>query len=171
MKQLAALFWEICRFRAAPQDVPTSQALAVASLAFYTLVGVFMSLFELSVGKALSAALVDVALLAILSYVVLWIRLWTERWYQTVTALAGCGSIIGLLAFPLGMWRVIVGPESHVAAVPTLLMIGLMVWNLIIIAHILRHALSVHVLLGGVLAGIYMYISLRVITILFFVPK
>lgn len=51
---------------------------------------------------------------------------------------------------------------------PTLLLLALLFWNLVVVGHILRHALSTNLGMGAVLATVYMYVSLSIIKILFF---
>ena len=61
---------------------------------------------------------------------------------QTLAAMAGAGSLLGLVAFPLVLMQ---GPENADGAVPvalSLVWVALLVWNLVVSAHILRHALS-----------------------------
>ena len=169
LSQLIYQFWQIARLRAGPQDLPSSYLLVVLVGLAYVIAATAMGLFELSFADALFASLVEIAILAGLSFLVLWIRLQQKRWWQTFTALAGVNTILQAMALPLAYWVFGAGVQSPASLVPSILILGLMVWNLIIIAHILRHALDVHLLLGGVFAALYMYISIRVISGLFMV--
>ncbi|TPW16636.1 MAG: hypothetical protein FD130_986 [Halothiobacillaceae bacterium] len=168
MNQFWKKIWDICRLRAAPQDLPASLELVLLSVAGYFGIGILISAAQLPLPTSLLAALVDVAMLLVASYVALWVKLWPHRWYQMVTALAGSGAIIGFIALPIVVMQQSMGTESPLLAIPELIMIAIMVWNLLIIAHILRHTLALHMVVAGLFSGLYMYLSLRVITILFF---
>lgn len=168
LNKLLWMFVDICRLRVAPQDLPTSQFLLVASLAAYAVLALILSLIQMTPGKALIAAAFDTLLLGLLSYVLLWARLFAKRWPQTCIALAGSGVVLQLAALPVMVWQKQYGPEDTMALLPTLLLLVLLFWNLVVVGHILRHALSTNLGMGAVLATVYMYISLSVMKILFF---
>lgn len=128
MTALLTLFLNLCLLRAKPQDLPASGRLMGAALAAYFLAGWMIALTQQPAGPAVLAALADSAVLALLTHTVLLLRKHPERLAQTLSALAGTGAVIQLIAWPL-------------LATPALL--ALLVWNLAINAHILRHALEV----------------------------
>ena len=162
------MFFDVCRLRAAPQDLPTSRSLLIYSLAVYAVLALMLSWIQMTPGKALIAAVFDTLLMGLLSYVVLWARLMPQRWPQTCTALAGSGSILQVVALPITLWQKQFGPEDSMALIPMLLLLVLLFWNLVVVGHILRHALSTNLGVGAVLATIYMYVSLSVMKVLFF---
>ena len=168
MDKLLLMFFDVCRLRAAPQDLPTSRSLLVSSLAVYAALALMLSWVQMTPGKALIAAAFDTLLMALLSYVLLWARLMPQRWPQTCTALAGSGSILQVVALPITLWQKQFGPEDSMALIPMLLLLVLLFWNLVVVGHILRHALSTNLGVGAVLATIYMYVSLSVMKVLFF---
>lgn len=168
MNKLFWMFVDICRLRIGPQDLPTSTTLLAGALLTYLLLAIVLSVLQMSVIKALLAAGVDTLLFAALSYFLLWARMLANRWVQTCTALAGSGVVLQLMALPFMIWQTRLGPESSMAIVPTALMMALLFWNLVVVGHILRHALSTNMGVGAVLATVYMYISLKIIGILFF---
>lgn len=162
------MFFDVCRLRAAPQDLPTSRSLLVATLLLYALLSIVISVVQMSLVKALLAAFMDTALLAGLSFFLLWARMLANRWVQTCIALAGSGTVLELVALPLMIWQKQFGPESSLVIVPTLFLLVVLFWNLVVVGHILRHALSTSLVMGSVLATVYMYVSLSIIKILFF---
>lgn len=129
MTALLTLFFKLCLLRAKPQDLPASGLLAGAALAAYFLAGLMIALTQQSAGRAVLAALADSAVLALLTHTVLLLRKHPERLPQTLSALAGAGAVIQLIAGPL-----LARPE---------LLAALLIWSLAINAHILRHALEV----------------------------
>lgn len=154
--------------RQGPQHLPASPALLAVALVAYSLSSLATGLSQLPAHKALLAALLDTGLLLSLSYLVLWIRLLGKRWLQTATAMAGSGTIVGALMMPLSYWQTVLS-GTPLEAIPYLLLVALLVWDLFIVGNILRHALEVPLLLGSALAGVYLYISLRIFYILFVV--
>ncbi len=168
MNKLLLMFFDICRLRVAPQDLPTSRSLLISSLAMYAALALMLSWMLMTPGKALIAAAFDTLLMALLSYVLLWARLMPQRWPQTCTALAGSGIILQIVALPITLWQKQFGPEDSMVLIPTLLSLALLFWNLVVVGHILRHALSTNLGMGAVLATVYTYISLSVMKVLFF---
>lgn len=162
------MFWEICRLRLAPQDVPTSSSLLVSSFIAYATFSLAQGVIELSVARAMVAAMVDTLLLGTLSYFLLWARMHANRWMQTATALAGSGAIFEAMSLPFLVWQHQLDKQDPMALVPFLFTLALLFWFIVVIGHILRHALSTGLAVGAVLATLYMYLSLSVMSIIFF---
>lgn len=168
MNKLFMMFFDLCRLRVAPQDLPTSRPLLIYSLAVYAVLALMLSWIQMTPGKALIAAVFDTLLMGLLSYVLLWARLMPQRWPQTCTALAGSGIILQVVALPITLWQKQFGPDNSLVLIPSLLILVLLFWNLVVVGHILRHALSTNLGMGAVLATVYMYVSLGVMKVLFF---
>lgn len=168
MNKLFMMFFDLCRLRMAPQDLPTSRPLLIYSLAVYAVLALMLSWIQMTPGKALIAAVFDTLLMGLLSYVLLWARLMPQRWPQTCTALAGSGIILQVVALPITLWQKQFGPDNSLVLIPSLLILVLLFWNLVVVGHILRHALSTNLGMGAVLATVYMYVSLGVMKVLFF---
>lgn len=168
MNKLLLMFFDVCRLRMAPQDLPTSRFLLVASLAIYAALALVLAWIQMTPGKAVIAAVFDTVLMALLSYVLLWARLMPQRWPQTCTALAGSGILLQVVALPITLWQKQFGPEDPMVLIPSLLVLVVLFWNLVVVGHILRHALSTNLGVGAVLATVYMYVSLSVMKVLFF---
>ena len=56
MNKLFMMFFDVCRLRAAPQDLPTSRSLLIYSLAVYAVLALMLSWIQMTPGKALIAA-------------------------------------------------------------------------------------------------------------------
>ena len=169
MNLLISRFFEICLLRAGPQDLPASTVLLYVSLIIYVISGLLLSLINAELGKSLLIVTVDVFMLAGLAYLLLWIRMLTRRYVQTLTALAGSGAILELTAWPLLYWQNL----SAVANSPALLIASLLLWawlawNVIVVAHILRHTLTTSFFNGTLLSVLYMFVSVSVIRIVFY---
>lgn len=167
MTALFNLFLDICLFRKGPQDVPASTTLLWLCLTGYGLSGLAVLLAGLEPAQALLEAVVEIILLAGLCYGLLSLTNHRARFVQTLTALAGTGALLTVVAFPLVIW---IGQESarhEQGILSTLLFFGLVGWSLAVTAHVLRHALSVSRILGMLYATGYFVISIVMRGLLF----
>ena len=158
MRALFDLFFDICLFRKGPQDVPAGMALLKLCLLGYGLSGLAMLLPSTPFPVAILQILLDLVLLAGLLHLALLARRHPRRFEQTLSALTGTGTLMGLLALPMVSWVVGQGSEGDIQ-LPSLLLLTLMVWSIAIMAHILRHALDVPVWAGALGALGYTFLS------------
>jgi hypothetical protein len=170
MAVLFNLFLDICLLRKGPQDLPASQELLKLCLIAYAgsgLLNLWLGLGDTGSGMALLLTMVDVSLLMGLSYAVLQLMGLLERYVQTLTALAGTGTLLQLIVLPLGLWyqRELAGGDGA-ADLPAMLWLLLLIWSIVITAHILRHALSVSFGTGTLYALGYLMMSWTVADLL-----
>jgi len=167
MLRLIKIWLDICLLRAGPQDVPVSRVLLWLSLAAYLLVSFVLSLPGYSSAVAARVAGVDLVLLVVFATAPLYLLNKTARIGQTLTALAGSGALLGLLALPL-IQVLFEGQDSgeipSFAAMVWLILVG---WSLLVVAHIMRHALSVAFAVGLGVAILYTLVAMQVIGTLF----
>lgn len=157
MQALAKLFWDICLLRAGPQDVPASRELLAVVLGLSVLSNLMFVLGRTSFVEGLVFVLSVLGLLMGLVYLLLAVLGYRARAVQTLTALGGTGLVLSLLALPLLVFSALLPAEANPFGL-LLLMINL--WGLVVIAHVLRHALSVHLVQGGLLALGYLYLNI-----------
>ena len=167
MLKLTEAFWKICLLQLRPQDLPASGFLVGFSVGLYVLINTIGAALTLGPMTAIVATAFHTALLLGLTYLILWARELTPRYNQTVSALAGSNVVLTFIALPMLIWQ---QQSQDPALAPAFIMLGLMIWNLAIVGHILRHALNVHFLIGTVLAVLYMYISVSIGQMLFITP-
>ena len=141
---------DMCRLRAAPQQAPASSSLLGVALVFYVLVSIAVALPGSGWSLALWLTLLDLAVLAGLTALVLWMAGKPARFNQTLSALAGTGALLGLLALPL----VLMAPDP-VPAWFGLLWLAILFWSLVVRGHILRHALEIPLGMGVLLSAGY----------------
>ncbi len=165
MLRLVLQFWRICLLRAGPQDLPASWALEGAALAAYVAVGTLDGLIQLTLWNALLANVVEAFVLVSITHIVLWIRDLPRRAVQTITALAGSSALLGLIAFPL--LSALHVDQGALVVVQALLWLLLVAWQILIYGHILRHALDASLVVGVVVALVYVYILFKVTNALF----
>ena len=162
MSTLFNLFFDICLLRKGPQDIPASLVLLKLCLLTYALSGLLTLLSGTGAGyplQALVLVLVDIILLAGVSYGVLLFLGQPQRFTQTLTALSGTGTLLQLIALPLGLWYDRAASSDGVAIIPALLWLSLLLWSITITAHILRHAFAITFALGVLYALGYLTVS------------
>jgi len=150
--RLISLFAELLRLRVGPQELPASNR--VVALSVLALVGASLLAVNRLYPPGLAAGRVGLDLLievAFFTAVLHWAR-HPERFRQTFAAACGTSALLVLLTWPL--LDIVVEDQRedllHGLAVITLL--GIYIWHVIVIGHILRHALDVRLRRGIALA-------------------
>ena len=160
MSVLLRLFWDISLFRKGPQDVPDSQILFLLCLAtdvaISTVVGALDGDF---VGAVLQAMAASGLLLGFVT-LILYLSSHLQRFRKTATAVLGCDALITLGALPVSLL-------SEAISGLGLLILGILLWNLLVFAHILKHALGIGYVLAVALALIFTITSLDLMARLF----
>ena len=160
-------FVRICLLRLRPQDLPSSGTLLALALAAHALMGAAVASVNLRLGQALAAGVIDTALMCGLTSGLLMLRTLRERTVQTLTALAGAGAVIGLVAWPVSFWL----HDAYQASAPSpalgVLVLAVLGWSLTVSAHVLRHALSAPFYIGLLISVAFYWISLRILSGLF----
>ena len=136
-------FFDICRLRLGPQDLPASRTLLILTLVVYTLISLIQSLIQISLAKALLSSVIDTGLLIVLIGSLLYITSRSTRITQTITALAGINVLFGIPMIPLVFMIGQKGLSNNQADLLVLLLFVLVIWNFIVYAHILRNSLEV----------------------------
>ena len=167
MLSLVRIWFDICLWRAAPQDLPASGLLLSLSLGCYALVSLLVSLGSYGLAGAARLALLDLGLLAVFVLSLLYLQEKTARIYQTLSALAGTGSLLGVFALPLVWWVQPGQDPEQLPAFITVLWLLLLVWNLLVMAHIMRHALSSSLAVGLGVSLLYVLVSKQIIGAIF----
>jgi len=163
MSKLIELFWEICLLRKAPQDIPYSRELFfLLLLAGFLVNNVYLtlSLPEPDIGSVLLVVCIHtVFFLGSLSVLML-VMGYRVRIIQTLSSLLGTDVIISLLAMPV---LLAISYVPQLAGYFGLILLLLIIWSLVIMAHILRHALSVNFLLAGLFVIGYFMLSIKLV--------
>jgi hypothetical protein len=167
MLQLIRAWFDICLLRTGPQDLPASGFFLGLSLGCYIAVSFLVAAVSSGIPDGVRLALLDIGMLIAFVAALLYLQSKTERINQTLSALAGSGSLMGLFALPLVM---LIDPGQSSDQVPALLAgfwLLLLIWNLFVMAHIMRHALSSSFAIGLGAAVLYALVSMQVVATLF----
>lgn len=159
-------FFAICRLQKGPQDLPSSRELLALSLIAYTVCSVGVGLLSMAPDAALVSGLADSGLMIVLTIAILRLRGFAARITQTLTAFAGTGTVLSLIALPFLFAAHAARARSGSTGVAGLLMLFIFFWNLVINAHILRHALSTRMVVGFALAVFYLLVLIGVLSLL-----
>jgi len=162
LNALVTYFVNLCLLRATPQQLPDSGALFGVVLVFNALVGtLLMSTTALGFGGGLAESLFELLLMLGALHIALKMYGHPGRFSQSATAIMGSGALMSLLALPLLSG----GAPLDDGAI--LLLLGLMVWSVVIMGHILRHTFDLTKGQGVVVAALYFFASYHVTTSLF----
>ncbi|MGI9333913.1 MAG: hypothetical protein ACR2RL_12255 [Gammaproteobacteria bacterium] len=169
MTALIHPFVQVCLLRMRPQDLPFSHLLLGIALVAHTLVSVVGSATAYPLNQAIVAGAVETIVLVTLVAALLLAQSHRERLVQTLTALAGANAVLGFVALPvIGLL-----PESSdavnvsgVANVARIVLLVLLCWNVAVMGHVLRHALSIGMAFGMVLSVVFVWLYWSVLDML-----
>ncbi|MFN2308962.1 MAG: hypothetical protein ABR553_04405 [Gammaproteobacteria bacterium] len=154
---------EICLLRTGPQDLPAAPRFLALMVTGYLLVNVLISRLSFGLGAALAVSALDALLLAAFTQLLLRLAAKPERFNQTLAALAGTGMLLGLIAFPLIQGLTAAQTAGEANAGLALAWLAVLVWSLLILGHILRHALSIPLMTGVGLGVLYSLLSVMIV--------
>jgi peptidoglycan/LPS O-acetylase OafA/YrhL len=144
---LIRVLLDMLRLRSGPQDLPAARGLAFLLAAAYALQGMVTDQ-ALDGTDAAPRSLLAIAVQLGAICALLQSRRQAARIPQTVSALAGTGFVFGLLAYALLSLAQPGQPQPGLATT----YLALFVWSLAVDAHIYRHALSIKMSLGVLVA-------------------
>ena len=150
---------DICLLRATPQELPCSwKLLGLTLIASLGLTYPAMQAYG-STPNPVPALLADLLFTLGFIYGILAFRGLTIRFIQTASAIFGTDAIITLIALPV-LHAASIGATQDAFTLFAMASVGF--WSLVVLGHILRHALSL-TLPGGILVALgYIFGSLFV---------
>jgi hypothetical protein len=162
-------FVRLCLLNAKPQDLPASALLLRTTLGAYLLMSALTAAPVYDPASSIVAAFIDVGLLAGYAWIALQSRAHAERYVQTLSALAGCGVVVGALSLPLMHF---IYQSGELGGGDALLFVQLLilVWLLAIYGHIYRHALSTGLFIGVLVSLGWIFLTSLFIQALFPLP-
>ncbi len=157
---IAMRFIDICLFKAGPADVPSSHWLLKLTLLIYFILGVAASRLDSAWDVSLFTSLIDVLVMMAFVWLLLSFRGLQARYKQTLTAMAGTGSCIGIVGIPVLVLFYQMSEQDRLYNYAMLLLIAVMFWSLMVTSHIFRTALEIKPSLAAVLTLAYTILSL-----------
>lgn len=163
MLALLEAFFQIAMRRRGPEDLPDSALLLHITLLAYMLAQVPVAAeFYGGPKNSLLAILADTALLAVCFWLPLKFTRRTHRYRRTMIALLGTGALLSLVQTPLVFLSGLVGTTGQPPVVATLGYLLLLIWSIVVQAHIAARALSSPLWVGLGIALIYFAVSSRI---------
>lgn len=151
MSDFVRLVAELCRLRRGPQDLPHSPAalawLVCAVLALDVLIGGLLG----DEGDAFAHSLLSTGVVLGLAWLELALRGRGSRYVQTATALCACGLAISLTQLPIAALLELPASDGAADALALSplqvllrwLVLATLVWQVLVNANILRHAVEI----------------------------
>lgn len=156
---------DLCLFKAGPADIPASRWLLRLTLVAYFIIGTVIGLIDNSLKISIVSSLADTVAMVAGLWLMLNFRGRLNRYQQSLTALAGAGSCIGIVGIPIMLLFSHVDVKDQMTSYVMLLMIALMFWSLMVIAHILRNSLDIKPSTAAVLTVVYTVITLMLVAL------
>ena len=151
MAHVVTTLLNLMRFRSGPQDLPVGRGLLLLLVVLYLAQG-FMAGGVIDEPNAGPRTVVAVAVQFAIIAALLNLRGLRVRTPQTLTAMAGTGFLFGLLSLAVLSRIDPANPQPNLA----LFYLALFVWSLLVDGHIYRHALSIK-LGGGILIAVLVF--------------
>lgn len=171
MDRILLSFLAICLMRLRPQDLPAAPMLAALATILYVIAGMAVATQNMSFSGAAGLVLVDTVVFGVLIYLLLWVRDLQPRFLQTYTALLGASSILELIAAPL-LYLQAQGLSADgltAGAIFASLLLWLwLFWSLLVIGHVVRHAIDTALPIGVMIGMLYMFITFSITRTVFF---
>lgn len=160
--------WDICLLRRGPQVFPRSRILLGVMLLTYVLLDLYSGFLGglYSIQAMLGETLVDVAMLAAFCYLVLLCWHQRARFNQTFVAMLGTGGLMMCASLPL-LSVLHLDNQPVLQQLASWMLLVLFLWNIVVMAHILRYALDHARYAPILLAGPYQLLNFLVLTLLF----
>jgi len=138
VKLLAMLF-----LKAAPQDLPYSPLLAIQLVVFYFLSGVVVLQTTLSPDNLYSGILLGVFVQYVFAYAVLVALSKRARLIQTFSALIGVSLLLNVISWPVFSVIADQAASDSLRSTMSLAFLLLISWEVLVKAHIFKHALEI----------------------------
>ena len=136
----------ICRLKRGPQDDPVSYTGLALAVSLYVFSDVLVAAANSEWKVAWGMTAIDILVMLVLSFAVLQLTHKSARLIQTLTALAGSGGLLGLMVLP-ALQSAATNQQSSPAWL-VIFWLVMMVWSIVVRAHVYRHALSLNYTVG-----------------------
>ncbi|MBE0440189.1 MAG: hypothetical protein IBX57_10630 [Gammaproteobacteria bacterium] len=163
--KLIRSYIDLCLFKASPADLPASQWLLRLTLFAYFIIGTGIGLIDSPIRISIASSLADTLTMVVALWLMLNFRGMLNRYQQSLTALAGAGCCIGIVAIPIMLLFSQIDIKQQTTSYVMLLMIALMFWSLMVTAHILRKSLDIKPGTAAVLTVAYTIITLVLVAL------
>lgn len=162
MYQLLKLFFDICRLKKGPEDIPASDWLFRMLIFVCALVDFLILILSFNVFSAVLQTFVEIGLILGLTWVILYVAKRQDRYQQTVGALLATDALISFMAFPA--IALLLNDETGLISFIISLLI---IWHWVVSGHIFSRALEQPFTFGLGVSFLYILVSMQVMALLF----
>lgn len=160
MLPILAAFVQIALRRRGPEDLPDSQfLLLVAGLAYVITQAALAAPVYGSVPLLIRSLALDLLLLCGFLWGLLRFTGHASRFRQTLTAVLGTGAVLSACMLPFNHWLDTVGEPGKLALAPTIGLLAVVAWSLVVNGHIFSRALSRPFAAGLLISIAYFFLN------------
>ena len=141
-KVLWQFFFDMCLLKKNPQDLPDSTFLLQLLIVCNIAINFVINIATTSLPVALALSVLAVLLVYSFTRLLLWTLNFSSRSRKTLIAIFGTDLVIALPAIGLRYWLHWLETHNLQSDLAIILWILVFIWNLLVTAHILRHALD-----------------------------
>ena len=156
LRNLLALLF----LKSAPQDLPYSLRLTMQLAVFYVFSGIVVLQSTLNPDDVYFGIILGFLVQLIFSYTVLAALNHSARFLQTLSALLGAGMLFNILSWPVFSVLADETSQDSIKATMSLLFLLLISWEVLVKAHIFKHALEMKMFGALALSFSLLFISL-----------
>lgn len=145
MSQYLKLFINLCLFRGQAANVPRSETLLVLTALAATITAAISADPNHGLFRGPLMAIGHVLSFALIIYLALRLRGYSERVVQTLTAMFGATTLLQLLVLPFAGWHerlLPAGEPQLILTIPLLFVLVIGLWSLTVMISILRQAME-----------------------------
>ena len=157
------LLFNVCLFSKGPQELPHSRQLLRLSAIAYALISYLLTLISTDGFSALLQVMTELIITFAFVWLMLSIAKKQTRFIQTTSTLLGTDALISAFAIPV--LTALHQDASNMPAIFT--MLALMLWNWLVTAHIIRHALDKSFSFALGIAFLYVFSASQIMGLLF----
>ena len=158
MLQVVQVFWQMLFRRLGPEDLPDSGFLLAVTAVIYILTQFLLAyVIYGAVPQLYPLVALGTALLVAGTWALLLATGRTARFSQTLTSLLGSGALLTVIAVPVCIWSL--NSQGIGQAGPSLVLLGIMVWLIMVYGHIFSRSLSRPFGVGLLVAVAYFLLS------------
>ena len=153
--------------KAAPQDLPYSTQLAVKLIAGYVFSGIIVLQTTVNPDDLIQGMLLGLLIQLVFTYAVLRALGRSERFVQTLSAIIGVGVLFNFIAWPvLSMLNDVTASDTMRSSL-SLVFLMVMSWEVLVKAHIYKHALEMKMFSALALSFSLFFISIALSQLFF----
>lgn len=153
--------------KTAPEDLPCSWGLMSCIIFLYLVSGLVVQSGLVEPSLSISRMILNLAITMFFTYLILLSLELNTRFIQTMSALVGVGIVFNLLAWPLLAQLSAHTSDKPLTGIISLFVLLLMSWELLVTAHIYRHALNVKMSHAIILSLGLFFISITLSQVIF----